>query len=148
MTQDSLTHKPLKLMAKSGKDLHVLSACVQDSLIPLHGMRYDEKGKKFNVYANRYKWESHHLNPKQPHGERVHSGLSFDNVEQVEYAGFDPKVDAGNSLYLLALKHLPPYVQMTFAKDAKIRLKVPELSVKLKDSDHAPWPAAKPDHNL
>ncbi len=139
-----LSSKPLKLLATCAKDLDVISACAQDALVPLQGMKYNPKEKKFNIFTHRYKWETHHHAPAQ--NERVHSGLSFENVEKVQYAGFNPQEEAHNALYLLAVKHLPPYVHMTFSQNAKIRLKSPKLKVKLTDSDHPCWPSLPPQH--
>lgn len=143
-------HKPLKLLAQTAKGLEVISACTQDSLVPLHGLHYNKSAKSFHVACNRYKWETHHqkASSSSHSGHRVSSGLSFHNVEKVEYSGFDPEIEKHNTLYLLSLRHQPPYVQMDFAQEAKIRLTAPKLKAKLHDADQEPWPALKPDHKI
>ncbi len=138
MKENTLT--PLKIMAQDSEDLHILSACLQDSLIPLQGLRYDATKKCFHLFAHRYQWEGEEGSP-----QRIASGLSVENVESVQFSGFDPKRKDIQDLYLLTLRHEAPYLYMIFSDNAKIRLKTEALKIKLRDSS-APWPSLKPSH--
>ena len=79
--------KPLKIMAKNPQDLDILSACLQDALIPLKEATYDKTQKRFVLLANRYKWEEGHLPQKE--GARTHAGISFENIEEAQFTGLD-----------------------------------------------------------
>lgn len=141
---ETVAYKPLKLLAKSVVDLEVLSACLQDALVPLQGMQYDSTLKRFSIVVGRYRWEA--IQADNNSGERIHSGVLFDNVEKIEFSGFDPVQSAKIILQLLTVQHLPPYVHMTFADNIKIRLTISTLTVKLRDSDQPAWPALRPQH--
>src|ERR1043165_8999837 len=48
---------PLKIVARDAEDLVVVSACLQDALIPLNEMRYLPQERRFIMVANRFRWE-------------------------------------------------------------------------------------------
>ena len=48
---------PLKIIARDAEDLAVVSACLQDALIPLNEMRYLPQERRFIMVANRFPWE-------------------------------------------------------------------------------------------
>lgn len=48
---------PLKIIARDAEDLAVVSACLQDALIPLNEMRYLPQERRFIMVANRFRWE-------------------------------------------------------------------------------------------
>ena len=48
---------PLKIIARDAEDLTVVSACLQDALIPLNEMRYLPQERRFIMVANRFRWE-------------------------------------------------------------------------------------------
>ncbi len=132
---------PLKMMAQDSEDLHILSACLQDSLIPLDGLNYDSTKKCFHLFAHRYQWEQEGDSP-----QRIASGISIENVESVQFSGFDPKSKDIQDLYLLTLRHEAPYLYMLFSDNAKIRLKTEALKIKLRDAS-VPWPSLRPSHD-
>ena len=135
--------KPLKIMAKNPQDLDILSACLQDALIPLKEATYDKTQKRFVLLANRYKWEEDHLPQKE--GSRTHAGISFENIEEAQFTGLDFLKKKSLNLSLLRIHHEEPYVYITFSKKASIRLKTTDLKIKLRDA-HIPWPAKIPEH--
>jgi len=49
--------KLLKIMGKDSDDLTILSACLQDSLVPLKEIQYNKDQKQFVLLVNRYRWE-------------------------------------------------------------------------------------------
>lgn len=83
-------HKPLKILAKDLEDLQVFAVHLQDALLPITGMSYDESKKVFQILANRFCWEKA---PVQHEGEdyhhRVHSQLCFNHVNKVQQRGLD-----------------------------------------------------------
>lgn len=138
MKESSLA--PLKIIAQDSEDLHILSACLQDSLIPVEGLKYDAPQKCFHFFAHRYQWEADTNSP-----QRIASGLSIENVESVQFSGFDPKSKDVQDLYLLTLRHEAPYIYMIFSDHAQIRIKTGLLKIKLRDST-IPWPSLRPNH--
>lgn len=133
--------KPVKIIAESEEDLKILSACLQDALIPLKEASFDTQNKKFFLLANRYQWEK--STPKD--GSRTHAGVSFENVEKVETSGLNLKEDSQKKFSLLNISQEGEHVLLTFSEGGKIRLKTNQLKIKLRD-DGVPWPAKTPKH--
>ena len=48
----------LKLRARDPEDLRVLSACLQDALVPLADIAYLKPEQRFVLVVNRFMWES------------------------------------------------------------------------------------------
>ena len=59
----------LKLRAEDADDLAVLSACLQDALVPVRDLAYVPDQKIFVFVANRFRWESG-LRPAPGDGDR------------------------------------------------------------------------------
>lgn len=51
------TEKPLALRAETTEDLAVLSAMVQDAVLPMGEMRFDRKRHELAFLINRFRWE-------------------------------------------------------------------------------------------
>ncbi len=140
-------NKRLKLRARDLNDLTVISAMVQDALAPIGDMTFLAEEGTFVMALNRFRWETE--NPpgdgdERPH-QRVHSGLRFDNVQNVQYRGIDPH-DRGRYLELLAIACDEGKVVIHFADGAAIRLQVDQLNCALGDLGE-PWPTLwKPQH--
>jgi hypothetical protein len=49
---------PLKLRAEDAEDLDVVSACLQDAIVPLSDMEFLAGEKRFVLVANRFRWEN------------------------------------------------------------------------------------------
>ena len=47
----------LKLRARDPEDLGIISACLQDALVPLADMVFQRTEKRFVLVANRFMWE-------------------------------------------------------------------------------------------
>ena len=137
---------PLKILAHDREDLEVISVFMQDALVPLTGMDFDKKAGVFKLGASRYRWDLQLKGDKSC--ERIHAGLSFHGVEGVSFKGFSRTENQGHSLELLALQYEAPYIYLTFAADACVRLKVEDINVRLKDVDDA-WPVMhQPEHKV
>ncbi|KRA95068.1 hypothetical protein ASD83_19825 [Devosia sp. Root685] len=140
----------LKLLALDTEDLAVLSAHVQDAVVRVVDMGYARGDKRFALLMNRYDWTEDKPRSK---GLRKRSGLHFDRVQSVAYAGFDP-ASAEGVLNLLALSFVPSpdgvsgVVEITFAGGGTVRLTVEVLEARLADLGAAWAAAAKPGHKL
>jgi len=158
----------LKLRARDGADFRVLSAVLQDALVPVRDMARLEKDKRFVVLANRFRWETRAPSadlPDQPAPapspdragggdarfedaplyERVQCGVTFDRVNEVQYRGFTRDAP-GTVLSLLALLPDRSGVTLQFADDAAIRLQGKRLVCHLEDLGD-PWPTHwRPSH--
>ena len=67
----------LRLMAEDVGDLDIIGAAVQDALVRVGEISFDQKQRRFIVMLNRFRWET--AGEKGPY-ERVRSVLSFDSV--------------------------------------------------------------------
>lgn len=140
----------LKLLALDTEDLAVLSAHVQDAVVRTVDMGYARGDRRFALLMNRYDWTEDKPRSK---GLRKRSGLHFDRVENVAYAGFDPAAPEG-VLNLLALTFTPGpdgvsgVVEIAFAGGGTVRLTVEVLEARLADLGAAWAAAAKPAHKL
>src|SRR5262245_62749767 len=100
----------LKLSARDAEDLAVVSACVQDALVPIGEMTYLPAEHAFVLALNRFRWDR--VDPNAPEStppsrasgppkdaafwdpsdrgpayERVMSGLRFEHVASVQTRG-------------------------------------------------------------
>lgn len=141
----------LKLFALDEKDLEVISACVQDSVLKTGEIAYDAKRRRLVLPVNRFVWEREPRAKGQP-AERRRAVLHFDRVTNVKSAGLDrSKPDA--VLSLLALRFLPDDVpsgklELLFADGISMLLEVECLEAQLADIGGR-WAAqAKPKHGV
>jgi hypothetical protein len=82
----------LHLRAEDEEDLAVISSCLQDSLVPLSDMRYEQAARRFTLAVNRFRWEEGKSSPPgsaiAPF-ERIACGIVFDGVNKVSLKGID-----------------------------------------------------------
>jgi len=135
----------LKLIARDADDLNIVSSMLQDALVPTSDMAWLPDEKRFVMAINRYRREAPGAD------ERVHAGLSFENVERVQRRNVDA-ARRGGFLNLLSVElaeegeGAPVIVVLTFAGNAAIRLETGSLLCHLEDFGE-PWPAQwRPDH--
>lgn len=154
MTQDATfedgREAPLNLGAVDEDDLQVISALVQDAVLPLSEMSWRPADRRFALLINRFRWEDAGLDRHAP--ERVQSLLVIDNVLGVASQGLD-RSDRDVILALLAVDFEPGedaagHILVTLAGDGALRLRVEALDVSLKDVTR-PYTAPSrhvPDH--
>ena len=121
----------LRLAARDGDDLAIISAHMQDALVRVSDMRYLAKTRQFAIVSNRFAWEA------QPSAERRRSGLHFDHVLSVRQQGM-AGLNKGDILSLLSITfeegNAPEgTVVLTFSAGWSIRLLVEYLDLHLKD---------------
>src|SRR5262252_4179334 len=94
----------LKLRAEDSEDLAVISACLQDALVPVRDFAYVPDDRTFLFVANRFRWENGaHPAPGEVGFERTLCGITFSEVTAVSYSGFRRSEDA-RILSLLAIR--------------------------------------------
>ncbi len=132
----------LKLRAEDADDLAVLSACLQDALVPVRDLAYVSDQKIFVFVANRFRWESG-SRPVPSERQRILCAVTFSAVAGVSYRGFR-RSDEDRILALLAIRAEAESVGATailleFSGHAAIRLEVARIQCRAKDLGE-PWP--------
>jgi hypothetical protein len=129
---------PLRLRATDAEDLKVISALLQDAVLPVTEMRLDRRRRRFAMLVNRFRWEDR---PAAERGmrayERVQSLLVIDDVLRAATDGID-MADRETVLSILALDFLPAEdgagrLLLTLAGDGAVALDVECLEVSLRD---------------
>jgi DUF2948 family protein len=130
--------RPLYLKALDAEDLQVLSALVQDAVLPMGEVRYDRSRRQFALLLNRFRWEDvPQAERRKRDFERVQSVLAIDDVMKVATSGIDPS-DKDLVLSLLSVSFEPGKdgtgrVELTLAGDGAIALDVEAIDLTLKD---------------
>lgn len=152
---------PLKIIARDAEDLTVVSACLQDALIPLNEMRYLSQERRFILVANRFRWEraSEGKAPAQnptvdasfdsdeDFGElqRVNTGICIDRVLAVRSRGIDQS-KPDEFLSLLSLELDDNKLSLLFAGGGTIQVDIEALALYMRDLGTA-WPTQwQPEH--
>ncbi len=137
----------LKLRAEDTEDLAVISACLQDALVPVRDLAYVPEDRTFLFVANRFRWENG-LSPAPGEAgfERTLCGITFSEVAAVSYNGFR-RTDDGRILSLLAIRPEDGAVRLEFSGGATIRLEVARILCLATDLGE-PWPTQwQPRHD-
>ena len=140
---------PLRLIARDAEDLQVISALIQDSVLPSSEISWLPAENRFALLINRFRWEG-----ASRSSERVQSVLVFDCVESVKTDSIDP-TDKDQILSLLAIelteqKDCQAQINIALAGNGDIRLNVECIEVILQDATR-PYDApsgAMPSHKL
>ncbi len=152
MTQDARFEdagpKPVNLGAMDADDLSVISALVQDSVLPTAEMKFDRGAGRFALLLNRFRWED----KSAPRPERVQSVLAFETVRAVSSQGID-RSDKDTVLSLLSVEFSETeapsgHITLHFAGDGALRLSVEAIEANLRDVTRPYYaPSGKvPDH--
>lgn len=155
--------RPLRLLARDGDDLRVISALVQDAVLSMGDMGFQQRTRRFSLLLNRFRWEDR--TAAQASGrpfERVRAVLEIADVLQVSHMGLDRR-EGDTVLSLLSLAYEPAAdnaaedglagpgrLVLTFAGDGALALQVECLEVLLHDVTR-PYVAPSgraPDHAL
>jgi len=134
----------LKLRAEDADDLAVISACLQDAIVPYGDMRFVRAENRFMLAAVRFRWEQTDDGRGEAY-ERVTSAVTIDRVKAVRQRGIGPAAAAG-FLNLLALEAGDGQIDLVFAGGGAIRLDVEGIRCRMEDFDE-PWPTpSQPRH--
>ncbi|MGH7031046.1 MAG: DUF2948 family protein [Stellaceae bacterium] len=134
----------LKLRAEDADDLVVLSACLQDALVPVRDLAYVRDQQIFVFVANRFRWERG-VQPAPGERERVLCAVSFAAVIGVSYRGFR-RNEEDRILALLAIRvgsgpSVGAAVHLDFSGGSAIRLEVARILCRARDLGE-PWPTS------
>ena len=130
----------LKLRACDADDLAVLSATLQDALVPLADMARVKDDGSFVLAVNRYRWED------DTQATRVHALLRIRNADRIQTRGIDRR-ERHRVLDLLQLTFVEGALIAEFAGGGAIRVVISALDCTLEDVSD-PWPAqATPSHD-
>jgi len=129
---------PLRLKAEDEADLVVLSACLQDALVPVEDMAFLPEEARFAMVVNRFVWEGDQC-------ARTTTGIGFEGITAVQRRNLEPG-EADRLLSLLAISAEPGAIRLEFSGGAAIRLATERIACFLQDLDE-PWPAMwRPGH--
>jgi hypothetical protein len=131
----------LKLRAKDAEDIEIISAVLQDSIVPVCDMVFQGETQSFIIVAQRLRREA------GASGERICSALTIKGVTAVHAQGID-KQQCDRMLDLLAII-IEPAQRLTFifAGEARIRLDLAAWSAVVEDFGE-PWPVqCRPCHD-
>ena len=142
-----MSEKMLKLAAADEEDIVVLSALLQDAVVPASEMIYLAAEDRFAIVAYRFRWED--AGEGKISGaiyERIRCGISFDKVTGVRRQNLSQS-HRGEMLDLLALEASKEYVDLLFSGSATIRLEVGSILCHAEDFGEA-WPTKwRPAHD-
>lgn len=146
----------LKLRVDDAEDLAIVSAQLQDAIVPIGDMAYLAAEKRFAMVANRFMWEVDAVEPAATddvlEGEgpvflRTNCGVRFEGVKAVRSRGLDLR-DRGQMLDLLAIRWEDGGVELHFSGDATLRLEM-DRPVCLIEDVGEPWPTTRrPAHTF
>ncbi|MDS9467538.1 DUF2948 family protein [Paracoccus sp. MBLB3053] len=129
---------PLSLAAADAEDLTVISALVQDSILPVTEISYDMRHRQLALLLNRFRWEDadHARREERPY-ERVRAVLLISDVQRVLSDGID-RNDIDLILELLAMKWEAGEdgtgrLLLEFAGDGTLAVEAECLNVELRD---------------
>jgi hypothetical protein len=147
--------RPLNLFAQDSDDLGVISALVQDAVLPITEMTWDRKARRFAALINRFRWEDRAAAEaaKRP-VERVRALLTVADVLAVRTQGID-RQDRDTVLSILSLTWEPGpdgtgRLVLVLAGDGAVAIAVEALDIGLRDVTR-PYraPSGKvPSHDL
>jgi hypothetical protein len=143
--------KPVQLRAVDAADLTILSALLQDAIIPIADLGFLPEQNLFVLMVNRYVWEDGRDGsaPAAPGtaGSRIHCAVRIHQVRTVRKRGLDiRRRDQFLSLLSLELADDGAALILHLSGDADIRLEIDALDIRVEDQGE-PWPAAtRPDH--
>ena len=141
-------HALLKLRAVDEDDLTVLSAQLQDALVPIADMVFLGSEQSFVMVVNRFMWERV-VEPDSPGGEpvflRTNCGVRFCGVRGVRYRGLD-RSDRRQMLNLLAIEPADRGILLRFAGGSDVHLDCDTVDCRMQDMDE-PWPTRHRPHH-
>ena len=151
-------YSKLRLLAHDGDDVAVLSALLQDAIIPGADMSFNHKLNEFVIVANRFCWELEPLvDVKSSHGkpifERRLCGIRIARVRDVQHNNW-PETRQNQLFNLLALRLMDmaeqaregAVLQFEFSGGSSLRLNVDVVDIVLVDLDVGHPTSLQPAH--
>jgi hypothetical protein len=141
----------LKLLATSDKDLRVISAHLQDSIVALNDIANLKKNRILLIQLNRFMWEDVEKGVFRKN-KRIRTVLKFDNIISVLSKNINPKDDKHFLEFLTIESNLLPdksyEIKLIFSGNMIIKINAEVIDVTL-DDQGSPWESkAAPKHNF
>lgn len=137
--------RPLNLLARDPEDLQVISALLQDAVLPGADLKWDRKARRFVALVNRFRWEDRAAAEaaRRP-VERVRSLLVIGDVMAVRSQGV-ARGDKADVLALLALVWQPGVegtgrLTLQLSGGGAVAIEVEAMDIALRDVTR-PYPA-------
>ena len=150
----------LRLLARDEDDVAVVSALLQDAIIPGADMEFNRKTNQFIIVANRFCWEIQPLDGvTSSDGKPVHQrrlcGICIRHVTAVQHHNWpDMRQDALFNLlalrYVGMSKHTGEGVvlQFEFSGGSSLRLSTDDINITLADLDAGHPTSLQPAHDV
>ena len=141
----------LKLLATSDKDLRVIAAHLQDSIVSPKDIANLKKNRIFLIQLNRFMWEDVERGVFRKN-KRIRTVLKFDNVISVLSKNINIKNNKNFLKFLTIESILLPdkryEIKLIFSGDAIIKVTAEVIDVTL-DDQGSPWESkTAPKHNF
>ena len=141
----------LKLLALSDKDLRVIAAHLQDSIVSPKDIANLKKNRIFLIQLNRFMWEDVEKGVFRKN-KRIRTVLKFDNVISVSSKNINTKNNKNFLDFLTIESSLLPdrsyEIKLIFSGDAVIKVNSEVIDVTL-DDQGSPWESkTEPKHNF
>ncbi len=146
----------LKLRADDPEDLAIVSAQLQDAIVPIGDMAFLAPQKRFVMVANRFMWDVGAVDgiegpdDAKPEDEgpvylRSNCGVRFEGVTGVRTRGVDLQ-DRAQLMELLAVRWVDGGTELEFSGNGTIRLEMARPVCLMEDIGE-PWPTTRrPTH--
>ena len=141
----------LKLLATSNKDLNVIAAHLQDSIVSIKDICSLKKNRIFLIQLNRFMWEDVEKGLFRKN-KRIRTILKFDNVISVLSKNINEKDDKYFLDFLtiesILLSDKSYEIKLIFSGDAVIKINAEVIDITLDDQGY-PWESkTAPKHNF
>jgi len=141
----------LKLLATSNKDLNVIAAHLQDSIVSTKDISNLKKNRIFLIQLNRFMWEDVEKGVFRKN-KRIRTVLKFDNVINVLSKNINTQKNKTFLDFLtIECKLLPDKnyeIKLIFSGDVIVKIKTEVIDVTLDDQGN-PWESkTEPRHNF
>ena len=150
----------LRLLARDEDDVAVVSALLQDAIIPGADMEFKRKTNQFFIVANRFCWEIQPLDGvTSSDGKPVHQrrlcGICIRHVTAVQHHKW-PDMRQDTLFNLLALRYVDMAnragegvcLQFEFSGGSSLRLLTDEIDITLADLDAGHPTSLQPAHDV
>ena len=150
----------LRLLARDEDDVAVVSALLQDAIIPGADMKFNRKANQFILVANRFCWEIPQLDDVissdgKPVHERRLCGICIRHVTAAKHHNW-PDLRQDALFNLLALRHVDMAektgkgvgLQFEFSGGLSLRLLTDEIDIMLADFDAGHPTSLQPAHDV
>ena len=150
----------LRLLARDEDDVAVVSALLQDAIIPGADMEFKRKTNQFFIVANRFCWDIQPLDGvTSTDGKPVHQrrlcGICIRHVTAVQHHNWlDRRQDALFNLLALRYVDMAKYtgdgvvLQFEFSGGSSLRLLTDDIDITLADLDAGHPTSLQPAHDV